>query len=91
MHKSTYLLYRKCKNAVRQKVRFKELFNLRPNLKEEDMAKVLPITFRSRDGFILHGYLTLPKQIEQGLKVPLIMHPHGPTWRAKLCKKHLVL
>lgn len=56
---------------------FKELFNLRPNLKEEDMAKVLPITFKSRDGLVLHGYLTLPKQVEQGQKVPLILHPHG--------------
>lgn len=56
---------------------FKELFNLRPNLKEEDMARVLPITFKSRDGLVLHGYLTLPKQVEQSQKVPLILHPHG--------------
>ncbi|MCD4791514.1 MAG: prolyl oligopeptidase family serine peptidase [Bacteroidales bacterium] len=56
---------------------FKELFNLKSNLKEKDMAAVRPIKFTSRDGLTLYGYLTLPKQVENGKKVPLIVHPHG--------------
>lgn len=56
---------------------FKGLFNLKSNLKEKDMAVVRPIKFTSRDGLTLYGYLTLPKQVENGKKVPLIMHPYG--------------
>jgi len=38
--------------------------DLRPQLKEEDMAEMRPIKFKSRDGLILHGYLTIPKGCE---------------------------
>ncbi|MCP4179227.1 MAG: S9 family peptidase, partial [bacterium] len=60
-----------------EKDSFKELFNLRSNLNEEDMAEMRSIKFTSRDGLTLYGYLTLPKQVETGTKVPLIVHPHG--------------
>ena len=53
------------------------LYDLLPNLKEEDMAEVRPITFKSRDGLTLHGYITLPKAALEGKKVPLIVNPHG--------------
>lgn len=56
---------------------FKELFNLMPQLKEEDMAEMRPITFKSRDGITLHGYITLPKAAIDGEKVPVIVNPHG--------------
>ena len=56
---------------------FKELFNLKSNLKEEDMAEVRAIKLISRDSLTLHGYLTIPKESETGKKVPLIVHPHG--------------
>ena len=36
-----------------------------------------PITFKSRDGVTLHGYITLPKAAQQGQKVPVIVNPHG--------------
>ena len=48
-----------------------------PQLKEEDMAEMRPITFKSRDGLDLHGYITLPKAALEGKKVPLIVNPHG--------------
>ena len=54
-----------------------ELYNLMPQLKEEDMAEMRPITFKSRDGVTLHGYITLPKAALQGQKVPVIVNPHG--------------
>lgn len=56
---------------------FKELFNLMPQLKEADMAEMRPVKFKSRDGLDLYGYLTIPKQVENGVKVPLIVNPHG--------------
>ncbi|GAA4107441.1 S9 family peptidase [Aquimarina addita] len=56
---------------------FKLLYNLMPQLKEEDMAEMRPITFKSRDGITLYGYITLPKDAIAGNKVPLIVNPHG--------------
>lgn len=53
------------------------LYDLMPQLKEEDMAEMLPISFMSRDGIKLHGYITLPHAVREGKKVPLIVNPHG--------------
>jgi dipeptidyl aminopeptidase/acylaminoacyl peptidase len=55
----------------------KLLFDLMPQLKEEDMAEMRPIEFKSRDGLTIHGYITLPKAALDGQKVPLIVNPHG--------------
>ncbi len=55
----------------------KELYNTMPQLKEEDMSEMRPITFQSRDGITLHGYITLPKAALAGQKVPVIVNPHG--------------
>ena len=57
--------------------KFTLLHNLMPQLKEEDMAEMRPITFKSRDGLTIHGYITLPKAALEGKKVPLIVNPHG--------------
>ncbi|NIF04722.1 S9 family peptidase [Chryseobacterium sp. Tr-659] len=55
----------------------KQLYNLMPQLKEEDMAEMRPIEFKSRDGMTIYGYITLPKAALEGKKVPLIVNPHG--------------
>jgi len=55
---------------------FKKIFHLMPQLKEEDMVNMRPITFKSRDGYTIHAYLTVPKT-EDGAPVPLIVNPHG--------------
>lgn len=60
-----------------EKDEFQELYNMMPQLKEEDMAEMRPITFTSRDGITLHGYITLPKAALEGQKVPVIVNPHG--------------
>ncbi len=57
--------------------KFSLLYDLMPQLKPEDMAEMRPITFRSRDGLTLHGYITLPKAALEGKKVPLVVNPHG--------------
>ena len=60
-----------------KKEEFKLLYNLMPNLIENDMAEMRPITFKSRDGKTIHGYITLPKEALNGQKVPVIVNPHG--------------
>lgn len=55
----------------------KLLYDLMPQLKPEDMAEMRPITFKSRDGLTIHGYITLPKAALEGKKVPLVVNPHG--------------
>lgn len=55
----------------------KLLFDLMPQLNEADMAEMRPISFESRDGVLIHGYITLPKQALEGKKVPVIVNPHG--------------
>ncbi|WP_308992804.1 S9 family peptidase [Mariniflexile litorale] len=56
---------------------FKLLYDLMPNLIEKDMAEMRPITFKSRDGKTIYGYITLPKEALNGKKVPVIVNPHG--------------
>ncbi len=56
---------------------FTLLYDLMPQLKEEDMAEMRPISFKSRDGLTIHGYITLPKEAQEGKKVPMVVNPHG--------------
>lgn len=56
---------------------FKEVLNLMPQLKEEDMAEMRSIKFTSRDGLTIYGYLTIPNAVKNGTKVPMIVNPHG--------------
>ncbi len=58
------------------------LFSKNPAINPEQMAAMKPVQMPSRDGRILHGYLTLPKGKRQNL--PLILKPHnGPFMRDK--------
>ncbi|NND93936.1 MAG: S9 family peptidase [Flavobacteriales bacterium] len=56
---------------------FKLIMDLMPQLKEEDMAEMRPIKFKSRDGLMIYGYLTIPSASEKNTEVPLIVNPHG--------------
>ena len=53
------------------------LFDLMPQLDEDDMSTMKPIKFNSRDGLTIHGYITLPKSAKKGAKVPVVVNPHG--------------
>lgn len=65
----------------RKKVELKPLFAMRPGLKAEQLARTQPISFKARDGLLIHGYLTLPVGRAQK-HLPLIVFPHdGPTSR----------
>ena len=59
--------------------RLDELARSRPWIDPAQMAEMTPITYPSRDGLTIHGYLTLPKGREaKGL--PLVVNPHGGPW-----------
>ncbi|MGH8403625.1 MAG: alpha/beta hydrolase family protein, partial [Gammaproteobacteria bacterium] len=52
------------------------LFNALPGIDPQSMASMRPVTFKARDGVVLHGYLTLPPG-SNGKNLPLIINPHG--------------
>ena len=53
-----------------------------PWIKEEDMVPMHPITYTSRDGLTIEGYLTLPKgyTMENAKNLPVVVNPHGGPW-----------
>src|SRR5215467_10849547 len=55
-----------------------KLADRRPWLDEKDLVKMLPITYQTRDGLTINGYLTLPRGGEKNL--PLVVNPHGGPW-----------
>ncbi|MEA0553624.1 S9 family peptidase [Lysinibacillus irui] len=57
----------------------KELATLSPWLNPEELAEMHPISYKSRDGLIINGYLTLPKN-KEAKNLPLIVNPHGGPW-----------
>jgi dipeptidyl aminopeptidase/acylaminoacyl peptidase len=44
-----------------------------------DMAPMKPISYTSRDGLTIHGYLTLPVGREPK-QLPCVVNPHGGPW-----------
>ena len=52
---------------------------LSPWLNEQEMADMRPISYKSRDGLTIHGYLTLPKG-KEAKNLPVIVNPHGGPW-----------
>jgi dipeptidyl aminopeptidase/acylaminoacyl peptidase len=58
---------------------FMKLVDISPWLNEDELSEMKPISYTSRDGLTIHGYLTIPK----GLKpknLPVIINPHGGPW-----------
>ena len=56
-----------------------ELAELSPWINENYMSEMKPISYQSRDGLTIHGYLTLPANSD-GKKLPVIINPHGGPW-----------
>lgn len=55
------------------------LFNQRPELDEYTLAPMEPISFMSRDGLTIHGYVTCPVGVEKK-NLPLVLDVHGGPW-----------
>jgi len=66
------------------KGQIKKLSDFNSSLKEQDLAEMKPISFTSRDGLKINGYLTLPLN-KSAKDLPVVVLPHnGPgsrnTW-----------
>ncbi len=57
----------------------KKLTEVSPWLDESKMAEMKPISYQSRDGMTIHGYLTLPAGME-AKSLPVVINPHGGPW-----------
>jgi dipeptidyl aminopeptidase/acylaminoacyl peptidase len=56
-----------------------KLADMSPWLPAEDLVEMKPITYQSRDGLTIHGYLSLPKgNVPKNL--PIVVNPHGGPW-----------
>jgi dipeptidyl aminopeptidase/acylaminoacyl peptidase len=55
------------------------LFYPRPELNEYKLSEMEPISFTSRDGLKIHGYLTCPLG-KQRQNLPLVLCVHGGPW-----------
>ena len=71
--RGTYYSYDVEKNELN------ELAKISPWLNEDHMAEMKPITYTSRDGLTIPGYLTLPVG-SGGKNLPFVVHPHGGPW-----------
>ena len=59
--------------------KLEKLSDISPWLNENEMAEMEPISYTSRDGLTINGYLTLPKGAE-AKNLPLVVNPHGGPW-----------
>ncbi len=55
------------------------LFESAAGLNAYPMAPMKPITFTSRDGLLIPGYLTLPLGVEPA-NLPMVLYVHGGPW-----------
>ena len=56
------------------------LYSSRPSLPSEDLAFMRPVRYMARDGLEIPAYLTVPKGVEEGDRVPVVILPHGGPW-----------
>lgn len=59
--------------------KLEKVATLRPWIDPAQMAEMQPISYKSRDGLTIHGYLTLPKG-RDAKNLPVVVNPHGGPW-----------
>jgi len=59
--------------------KMKLLFSCRPALEKYTFPPMEPISFKSRDGLTIHGYLTLPAGLP-AKNLPTVLDVHGGPW-----------
>lgn len=55
------------------------LADISPWLPESELADMKPVSYKSRDGLTINGYLTLPKGVA-AKNLPVVVNPHGGPW-----------
>ncbi|MBX3739084.1 MAG: S9 family peptidase [Candidatus Didemnitutus sp.] len=58
----------------------RKIADLAPWLPERLLAPVRLMSFRTRDGLTLDGYVTLPQNYVEGKPAPTVVLPHGGPW-----------
>jgi len=58
---------------------FRKLAEVGPWLVPDELSEMKPITYTSRDGLTIHGYLTLPRGLKPK-QLPVVVNPHGGPW-----------
>ncbi|HET9137433.1 MAG TPA: S9 family peptidase [Candidatus Kapabacteria bacterium] len=56
-----------------------KLADISPWIDENQMSEMKPISYKTRDGLTINGYLTIPKG-SSGKNLPVIINPHGGPW-----------
>ncbi|HTP64798.1 MAG TPA: S9 family peptidase [Geobacteraceae bacterium] len=56
-----------------------KLGEINPRIDPADMAPMKAVTYTTRDGLTIHGYLTVPVNRE-ARNLPVIVNPHGGPW-----------
>lgn len=62
--------------------KLEKIADVSPWIDETQMASMHPITYKSRDGLTINGYLTLPVgyTMETAKNLPVVVNPHGGPW-----------
>jgi len=55
------------------------LFDNKPDLNQYELAPMEPISFKTRDGLTVHGYITFPPGPQKN-KLPMVLNVHGGPW-----------
>jgi len=69
----TYFLYNKISDELTK------LADVSPWINENELAPMKPISYTSRDGLKINGYLTLPLGVEPK-NLPVVINVHGGPW-----------
>ncbi len=71
-----YYIYDKTTDKVQK------IADISPWLKEDELAEMKPIQYKSRDSITINGYLTLPAgyTMETAKNLPVVVNPHGGPW-----------
>ncbi|HSN50085.1 MAG TPA: prolyl oligopeptidase family serine peptidase, partial [Bacteroidales bacterium] len=59
-----------------------KIVDVAPWLKEDELAKMEPISYTTKDNMKIQGYLTLPVgyTMETAKNLPVVVNPHGGPW-----------
>lgn len=58
----------------------KHITDVSPWINEDEMADMKPIQYTAADGMTIHGYLSMPKGMEDGKNLPVVVNVHGGPW-----------
>ena len=56
----------------------RKVVDVAPWLNPDELCEMTAIAYDARDGRRIHGYLTLPQEVER--PVPVVVNPHGGPW-----------